>query len=593
MSISTSQKDYLVALSILAVALLVFWFSPVHQITDSNYSMLLSESLIKHRSFALDNYKIPRFSPRYHDNTYKNGEMYQLELVGPHLYYYFPPGSSVLSLPYVAVMNAAGISAANSDGTYSPDGEGMIETTLAAILMAALTAIFYWMARLVLPINWSAVLALAGAFATQVWSTASRGLWSDTWGILLLGIVVWMLLRQEAKRRQWNPILLATLLAWSYFVRPTNVISIAAITTWVFLFYRSTFVKYTVTGALWFAGFVSYSWYNFHQVLPKYFLVNRLSFGSFAAAFAGNLISASRGLLIFVPVLIFIGYLLVRNRARIPLKRLTILSLAIIAAHLIVIAGFVPWNGGFCYGPRYTTSIIPWFVLLAIVAIKSMLENRGAVSAKRVTPWRTQVAAGALLLTISVLMNARGALSQETWAWNNWPVSVDKVPGRIWDWRQPQFLAGLIHPPRPQKFPVLAGKINFASPEADKYLWYGWSWPEPQIRWSDGNEAAVVFTLDKISDSILRIKMGPFLVRGILDQQKVDLSLNGKRIQEIILKDDEAKIVAVFCSREILSRENVLTFEFLDAVRPKSLKVSDDLRKLAVRVEWLELETQP
>src|SRR6266568_2190492 len=211
MSISTSQKDYLFALSIFAVALLVFWFSPVHQITDSNYSMLLSESLIKHHSFALDNYKIPRFSPRYHDNTYKNGEMYQLELVGPHLYYYFPPGSSVLSLPHVAVMNVTGISAANSDGTYSPDGEGIIETTLAAILIA-------------------------------------------------------------------------TLLAWSYFVRPTNVISIAAITTWVFWFHRSTFVKYAVAGALWFTVFVGYSWYNFHQVLTKYFLMNSLRFGYFAAA---------------------------------------------------------------------------------------------------------------------------------------------------------------------------------------------------------------------------------------------------------------------------------------------------------------------
>ena len=372
MSISPSQKDYLVALSIFAVTLLVFWFSPVHQLTDSNYSMLLSESLIKHRSFALDTYKIPRLSPRYHDNTYKNGEMYQLELVGPHLYYYFPPGSSVLSLPYVAVMNAAGISAANSDGTYSSDGEEMIDTTLAAILMAALAAIFYWMARLVLPISWSVVVALAGAFATQVWSTASRALWSETWGILLLGIVAWMVLRQETKRRQGDPILLATLLAWSYFVRPTNVISIAAITSWVFLFHRSTLVKYAVTGALWFAVFVGYSWYNFHQVLPKYFLLNRLSFGSFPTAFAGNLISPSRGLLIFVPVVIFIGYLLVGNRARIPFERLTILSLAIIAAHLIVIAGFVPWNGGFCYGPRYTTGIIPWFMLLAIFAIKSM-----------------------------------------------------------------------------------------------------------------------------------------------------------------------------------------------------------------------------
>src|SRR5213080_4733847 len=159
MSISTSQKDYLLALSIFALALLVFWFSPVHQITDSNYSMLLSEGLIKHHSFALDNYKIPRFSPRYHDNTYKNGDMYQLELVGPHLYYYFPPGSSVLSLPFVAIMNASGISAANPDGSYNPAGEETIETTLAAILMAALASIFFFTARLALPLSWSALVA--------------------------------------------------------------------------------------------------------------------------------------------------------------------------------------------------------------------------------------------------------------------------------------------------------------------------------------------------------------------------------------------------------------------------------------------------
>src|SRR6266705_4122537 len=144
MSISTSQKDYLLALSIFAVALLVFWFSPVHQITDSNYSMLLSESLIKHRSFALDYYKIPRFSLRYHDNTFKNGEMYQLELVGPHLYYYLPPGSSILSLPYVAWMNAFGISAANGDFSYNREGERRIEAGLASLLMALLACVLYF-----------------------------------------------------------------------------------------------------------------------------------------------------------------------------------------------------------------------------------------------------------------------------------------------------------------------------------------------------------------------------------------------------------------------------------------------------------------
>ena len=78
MSISTPKQDWLAGGSIFVITLFVFWFSPVHQLTDSNYSMLLSESLLKHRSFALDNYNIPHLQPRYHDNTYKNGEMYQL-----------------------------------------------------------------------------------------------------------------------------------------------------------------------------------------------------------------------------------------------------------------------------------------------------------------------------------------------------------------------------------------------------------------------------------------------------------------------------------------------------------------------------------
>src|SRR5207245_624029 len=155
-------------------------------------------------------YNIPRLAPRYHDNTFKNGEIYQLEIVGPHLYYYFPPGSSLLSLPYVALMNAFGVSAAKPDATYNPEGEETIETSLAAILMAALSFIVFLTARLALPRSWSAIVALGGSFATQIWSTASRALWSDTWAILLLAIVVWMLLAQETNRHKLNPILLAT-----------------------------------------------------------------------------------------------------------------------------------------------------------------------------------------------------------------------------------------------------------------------------------------------------------------------------------------------------------------------------------------------
>jgi hypothetical protein len=586
------KKDLLAGGIVFVLILTVFWLSPVHQLTDSNFSMLVSQSLLRHRTFALDQYAIQRLAPRYHDNTYKNGEMYQLELVGPHLYYYMPPGSSVLSVPYVALMNALGISAANADGTYNADGEELIEASLAAILMAGLASVFFLTSRLLLPIGWSVLIALGGALGTQVWSTASRAMWSDTWGIFLLGLVVLMLLAEETGKRRANPVWLASLLAWAYFVRPTNSVSILAVTVYLFIFHRRRFVPYAVTGALWFAGFVAYSWYNFHQLLPNYFLANRLSFNSFGTAFAGNLFSPSRGLLVFVPVLLFVAYLLARYRKHLASRPLLLLSLSVITLHLFIVAGFTPWNGGFCYGPRYTTGLVPWFVLLAVMALRAWREDRLAAVTTHVLRWRAEAATGLALLVLSLLVNARGAIAQETWVWNIWPTNVDTVPGKIWDWRQPQFLAGIVRPPLPQEFPAIAGRVNLAAPEADKFLWYGWSWSEPRIRWSDGREAALVFALDEINDYVLHIRMGPFLARGHVDQQKVEVALNDRHLQQLLLKDEAARVYSIALPKNLLKDKNILTFEFADAASPKSLKLSADGRRLAVRVEWIELQSQ-
>src|SRR6266487_4901575 len=278
---------------VFVVTLAVFWFSPVHQITDSNYSMLLSQSLIKHRSFMLDSYNIPRLAPEYHDHTWKNGPIHQIELIGDHFYYYMPPGSSVLSVPYVALLNGFGISAVNGDGTYNSEGEMLIETSLAALLMASLTGVFFVTSRLLLSPAWSVIVSLGGALGTQVWSTASRALWADTWGVLLLAVVIYLLLAQEVGRRRINPIILGTLLSWIYFVRPTNSVPIIAITLYLFIFHRYFFWRLLTVGLLWLFGFVVYSWLHFRAVLPHYFMPGRLSFGSFLPAIAGNLVSPS------------------------------------------------------------------------------------------------------------------------------------------------------------------------------------------------------------------------------------------------------------------------------------------------------------
>jgi hypothetical protein len=420
----------------------VFLLSIVQQAADSNYSLLLSESLLYHRTFSLDNHGIPRFEPKQQVGWVSDGEIYQLEYVDGRLYYFFPPGSSILSLPYVAVMNASGVSATYPDGTYNYQGELKLQKYLAALLMAGFAAIIFFTARLILPPAWSVLVALGSALGTQVWSTASRGLWADTWGLFLFGIVAWMLLAHEVGRYRLRPVLLASLLAWTYFVRPTSSVPILIITGYLFLSYpRRAFVRYVMTGAAWFLGFALFSFYNYGQLLPNYYRANRLTFEAFPVALAGNLISPSRGLLIFVPVVIFIAYLLVRYAKELTHRRLVAVCLSIVVAHQIVTAGFSPWWGGHCYGPRYMTGLVPWFVLLSILAIKAALTWRekygtAGVPLNRKAEW----ALGATLLLCSMVINGRGAMNPRTSRWNFTPVNVDQSPERLWDWKDPQFL---------------------------------------------------------------------------------------------------------------------------------------------------------
>ena len=422
--------------------LIIFLFSRVHQFADSNYSMLLSQSLLQHRSFTLDHYAIPRLPPKQQVGYISNGDIYQLEFVNGHIYYFFPPGSSILSAPYVALMNALGISPAASDGSYSREGEAKIEASLAALLMAGLAGVIFLTSRLLLPFWWSLLIAYGSALGTQIWSTASRALWSDTWGIFILGLAMWMLVGVECKRYRLHPTLVATLLAWLYFVRPTYSIPILAITIYVLLYHRSAITKYALTGGVWLAAFVAFSHYHHGQILPNYYHANRLSFDTFWIGLAGNLISPSRGLLVFVPILFFVAYLLVRYRKSIELPRLVVISLSVVFVHLLMVSGFVPWHGGHSYGARYSTGIVPWFSLLGILSVKSRLDRRRQDEASETTSrWRIEWTVGALLLLCSVTLNALGATAHRTWLWNSRPVNVDEAPERVWDWKHPQFLA--------------------------------------------------------------------------------------------------------------------------------------------------------
>ena len=422
-------------------SLAVFLVTPVVQVSDSRYSALLSECLLHHQSAELDEYyKVPTPSPSENASTPQDPNAYQLVKARGHVTYFFPHATSILSVPLVAAMNAAGVSAATPDGRLSLYGEIRIERVVASVLMAALTCVFFAMAVMMLPISWSMVLAVGASLGSQILSTASRGLWSHDWEIVLYGLIAYSLLSTERRGARIRAAWLATLVAWIYFVRPTGAVAVVAISVYVLWFHRGDFITYAATLAGWMAAFVGYSWSVFGTIFPPYYMASRMRFQNFAVAMAGNLISPWRGLFVFVPTTLFVLYIVVRYRKQLAYRQLAILAFAqIIGLEFVICTNFY-WSAGYCYGPRYFTDAIPWFVLIAILGLDAMRRAPNA------SGHRLEIAAAIFLLGLSIALNARGAWSYEALDWTVSPFAAR--PPSIFDWRYPQFMAGLIAPPK-------------------------------------------------------------------------------------------------------------------------------------------------
>lgn len=445
------KRKFLTLLTIVAlfsVTFSIFRSTQKIPITDSFYSLLLSESLLSHHTPVLNGYVVPHYRPFELPGILAGGYAYQLVLRRGKLLNMCPPGGPILSTPLVAALHHHGLAVA-TNGRFDGEGDARVERIIAAFLMSVLTCIFFLSAKLVLPYRWSLIVALAAAFGTQVWSIGAQALWSFDWQMVLLALAGYLLLRGAAAERDPAPIPLASLTAWSYFVRPTSAVAVVCVSAYVLIHHRRILFRFALTEALWLALFIAY-WYRFFgQVLPAYFAPGRLSRGSFGIALANNLFGASRGLFIYVPMLLIVAHLLIRYRTEVRYKQLASLALIICLSGVVTVSLHGRgWWAGWSYGPRLTTELVPWIVLLAILGIDAMLAATARTSR---VGWSLTVVS-TLAVVLSVMINARGACCIATYYWNGWkdchaPWSGQRLGDLIADYRYPQFLAGLVSPP--------------------------------------------------------------------------------------------------------------------------------------------------
>ncbi len=423
------------------VGLLLFLFvafvyskAPVYYLSDSSYSLLMDEAILHHGTPDLSMYQVPRWQGTSYINQ---GYLWTLDPVRGRLLYVYPWGGPLLSLPFVAVLNEFGLRVATHE-SYVASNELRMQMILTGLVSACTVWVFFETAGLILPLGWSTTIALSAAFGTQIWSTVSRSLWPQTWYLLLVSAAIWLLMKGRPR-----PILMGTLFAWASFTRLQG--APIAVMVGAFLLIEHGWpclVEYAAAGTAWAVVFAGVTLFFFGRVYSPAYQGGFDFPEDFFQRLEGILISPSRGLLVFVPIVLVPVYLTLRYWRVLPHRWLAILALAAVGVHTVIPACWFCWWGGGSYGPRLLIETIPWFVLLATLGVRALIDDQQLTIPER----SAIISVALLLLVVSAAMNTVGAVSWSTVFWNKEAVDCSARPQQVWDWQHPQFMAWAMSP---------------------------------------------------------------------------------------------------------------------------------------------------
>ena len=184
---------------------------------------------------------------------------------------------------------------------------------------------------------------------------------------------------------------------------------------------------------------VAHSYSSYGQPLPPYYLrATSLSLANIPVALAGQLISPSRGLFVYVPLTVLALYLVVRNWRFLTHSDLVLAVLTAIGIQTVAIAMWTNWWGGSSYGPRFSTDVIPLYAVVGIAGYAAMRRRLSSPSHGRpVVVWFL------VLTLLGAVINGAGALTVRGRRWNVGPPSIAARPSRAFDWNRSQIMCAL------------------------------------------------------------------------------------------------------------------------------------------------------
>jgi hypothetical protein len=319
----------------------------------------------------------------------------------------------------------------------APLASGLVAKLTASLLTSLAVAFAFIAARRRLPERHAILVALGFGLGTNLWAATSQTLWQTETAVAAMAAAVLCLavpLARLTPARLWGA---ALLLGLAGAARPQLAPAIAVVAVSIATRRRraldfAALLPLAVAAGI--VAIVNVRWFG-HVLgaVPRleslHPTVHALAgtFGNPLVGAAGLLVSPSRGILVFSPVvLVALAGLpqLIRQGWQGDLRWWGLAGLVQFAFY----ASYSVWWGGHTYGPRYVLDILPILVPLGAEGVAWASEHR----------WRRRLAAAALAW--SIVLAGTGAFVYPHEEWNSSPTDVDRDHVRLWDFSDPQFV---------------------------------------------------------------------------------------------------------------------------------------------------------
>ena len=341
----------------------------------------------------------------------------------------------------------------------APLGPPLMAKVAASICVALAVAVAYLTARRYLSRRLALLTAGALGLGTGYWSSASQTLWQSETALLGLSLAVLLLGADSSRKGLVAGAAIGAALALALTARPQlapTVLILLIGVAWrrpASAAIASTVVAAAV-GAL---AMTNLRWFGHPMgALPLLTEVNAeihatgSTFAVWSDGYVGLLISPSRGLLVFSPI-VLVAFAGVGAAFRRGLRNPELWCVLAAAAQFVLYGSYSVWWGGHTFGPRYMLDVLPVLVPPAALALSRVHSPTWGSIAELALAW-------------SIVVAATGAFCYPNDAWNTNPTDVDRDHARLWSVSDNQiercWKAGL----SPQNFRLMT-RAAFRQPE--------------------------------------------------------------------------------------------------------------------------------